>query len=85
MYKSSVCSILTYGSEARRLAPRICAALNGVNASMVRKITARTIREDAADGKTFDLVKWIRVRRLQWLGHILRMGTERKVNQSFSL
>ena len=82
LYKSSVCSILTYGSEAWRLTPTVSAALNGANSSMVSIITGRSIREEAAEGKTFDLLKWIRARKLQWLGHILRMGTERKVKQA---
>ena len=82
LYKSSVCSILTYGSEAWRLTPNVCAALNGANSSMVSKITGRTIRDEATDGKTFDLIKWIRARKLQWLGHILRMGSERKIKQA---
>ena len=58
------------------------AALNGANASMISIITGRTNREEAAEEKTFDLVKWIRARRLQWLGHILRMTQERKVKQA---
>ena len=82
LYKSSVCSILTYGSEAWRLTTKVCAALNGANSSMVSRITGRTIREEAIEGKTFDLVKWIRARKLQWLGHILRMGTERKIKRA---
>ena len=82
LYKSSVCSILTYGSEAWRLTPNVCATLNGANSSMVSKITGRTIRDEATDGKTFDLLKWIRARKLQWLGHILRMGRERKIKQA---
>ena len=82
LYKSSVCSILTYGSEAWRLTPTVCAALNGANSSMVSKITGRTIREEATAGKTFDLIRWIRARKLQWLGHILRMGEERKLKRS---
>ena len=28
-------------------------------------ITGRTVREEATSDKTFDLVKWIRVRKLQ--------------------
>ena len=32
--------------------------------------------------KTFALVLCIRARRLQWLGHILRMGTDRYVKQT---
>ena len=39
LYQASVCSILTYGSEAWRLTPDVCAALNGANACMVSKIT----------------------------------------------
>ena len=65
LYKSSVCSILTYGSEAWRLTTEVKAALNGANASMISIITGRTNREEASEGKTFDLVKWIRARRLQ--------------------
>ena len=49
---------------------------------MVSKITGGTIRDEATDEKTFDLIKWIRVRKLQWLGHILRMGRERKIKQA---
>ena len=84
LYKSSVCSVLTYGSEAWRLTPAVCAALNGANSSMVRKITDKTIREEVTKGKTFDLLLWIRVRKLQRLGHIslLRMDRKRKVNQT---
>ena len=82
LYKSSVCSILTYGSEAWRLTPQVCAALNGANSTMVSKITDRSIRDEASADKTFDLVKWIRTRKLQWLGHILRMGPERKIKQA---
>ena len=81
LYKSSVCSILTYGSETWTLTAEVKAALNGANASMVSIITERSNREEAAEGKTFDLVKWIRARRLQWLGHTLRMTEERKVKQ----
>ena len=70
LYKSSVCGvqythILTYGSEAWTLTKEVCAALNGANSIMVSVITDRTIREEASDGKTFDLLRWIRVRKLQ--------------------
>ena len=82
LYKSSVYSILTYGSEAWRLTTAVKAALNGANATMVSIITGNTVREEASDGKLFDLVKWIRARRLQWLGHILRMTKERKIKQA---
>ena len=61
---------------------RVAAALNGANASMVSIITGKTVREESAVGKSFDLVKWVRARKLQWLGHILRMGPERKLKQA---
>ena len=73
---------MTYGSEAWRLTPKVRAALNGANASMVSIITGNTIREESTEGKLFDLVKWIRARRLQWIGHILRMPPERKIKQT---
>ena len=82
LYKSSVCSILTYGSEAWRMTAKVSAALNGANSSMVSVITGKTIREEATDGKTFDLVAWIRARKLQWVGHILRMGPDRMIKQA---
>ena len=49
---------------------------------MVSVITGRTAHEEASEGKTFNIVRWIRARRLQWLGHILRMGTDRKLKQA---
>ena len=64
------------------MTPDVSATLNGANASMVSKITGRGIRDEAIDGKSFDLVKWIRVSKLQWLGHILGMVTERKIKQA---
>ena len=61
---------------------RVTVVLNGADASMVSIITSKTVREESAVGKSFDLVKWIRARKLQWLGHILRMGRERKLKQA---
>ena len=36
-------------------------------------------QETSSKWCTFDIVVWIRARRLQWVGHILRMGKERKI------
>ena len=83
LYKASVCSILTYGSEAWTLNAKVMRKLNGANAHMVSAITGRTVQQEAsAKWRTFDLVKWIRARRLQWLGHILRLGPERLIKQA---
>ena len=83
LYKACVCSILTYGSEAWRLTKKVSAALNGANARMVSVITDRTVHQEASPKThTFDLVRWIRARRLQWVGHILRLGRDRKIKQA---
>ena len=82
LYKSCICSVLTYGSEAWKLTTKVKAALNGANSRMVSVITGNTIHEEASNDKTFDLMMWIRARRLQWLGHILRLGTDRAIKQA---
>ena len=83
LYKSCVCSILTYGCEAWCLDVETRKAINGANASMVSVMTGKSQHQEASSKwRTFDLVAWVRARRLQWLGHILRMGSERKVKQA---
>ena len=83
LYKASVCSILTYGSEAWTLTKEVRRAINGANSQMVSVITGKTPHQEASGKwRTFDLVMWIRARRLQWTGHILRMGSERKLKQA---
>ena len=64
---TSVCSILTYGSEVWRLTTEVCVTLNGTNSIMVNVITGRTIRDKTTEDNWFDLLEWIRVRKLQWL------------------
>ncbi len=50
---------------------------------MLSVISDKTQHEEASvETRTFDLIMWVRARRLQWLGHILRMGTERKLKQA---
>ena len=73
LYVSAVCSIMIYGSEAWILDAATQRALNGANSKMVSQITGRTIREEAVEGKTYDVVAGIRATRLRWLGLILRM------------
>ena len=48
--------------------------INGVNSRLVSRITGNTIHEEVNKWtRTFDVVAWIRARRLQWAGHILRI------------
>ena len=50
---------------------------------MLSVISGKTPHEEASkDTRTFDLLRWIRARRLQWLGHIMRMGKDRKLKQA---
>ena len=66
LYRSSVCSILTYGSEAWYLTSSVTRALNGANSQMMAIITGKTQQQEASKStQTFDLIKWIRARRLQ--------------------
>ena len=71
---------MTYGSEAWLLDAEVATALNGASSQMMSVITSKTPRvEVTKDTCTFDLLRWIRTRRFQWIGHILRMGPERKL------
>ena len=48
IYKTGVCSKMTYGSEAWCLNARVCTILNGANARMVARITNKTVHEEAS-------------------------------------
>ena len=53
--------------------------MNGVNAMMLSHITGRTQHEEASKSSTtLDLVRCIRARRQQWVGHILRIEDENR-------
>ena len=57
--------------------------INGANAQMMRVISGKTPHQEASPKwRSFDIVKWIRARRLAWVGHILRLGPERKIKQA---
>ena len=65
----------------------VCEKLNGANTQMVSTIVQShqgkhpAHKEASNKCRSFDLslVRWIRARRLDSLGHILRMGIDRKL------
>ena len=57
--------------------------INGANSRMVSVITGNTQRQEATEATcTFNLVRAIRARRLQCLGHILRMDEGRLLRKA---
>ena len=83
LYKSAICSLFTYGSEAWALDENTRATINGANARCMNWITGRGIHVEAsARTRTYDLVGAIRKRKYKWLGHILRMDRGRLVKHA---
>ena len=83
IYTSACCSILVYGSEAWRLTEQACKIINGANAFMLSHITGKSKREEAtAVTTTFDILVWIRARRLKWAGHILCLDDKRLIRHT---
>ena len=77
LYQAAVCSILTYGCETWDLCPKTIRRLNGANSTMLARITDKSIQQEArATTTSLNLVQKIRIRRLKWLGHILRAGPQ---------
>ena len=78
LYIACCCSILVWGSEAWMLNEEACKCINGTNAHMLAHITNKTKREEATPATTtFNILAWIRARRLRWVGHILRLKDRR--------
>ena len=83
IYKAAVTSILTYGSEAWRLTEKAKAKINGTNARLIARITGKTAHEEASPrNQTFNIIRAIRKRKHEWLGHILRMDECRLVKHA---
>ena len=69
----TVVSLLTCGCESWSLTQEVMRKLNGCNSQMLVRITGRSVRDEVRSiTSSFDLVKTVRVRRLRWLGQILR-------------
>ena len=81
LYKSSVCSTFTHGSDTWALKPAALRSVNGFNSRSLHRITGRTYRMEAVE-PSFDLVRAVRQRRKRWLGHILRMPEHRLLRRT---
>ena len=90
LYIAACCSILVYGSEAWLLDESASRCINGANAYMLSHITGKSKREEAMVATTtFNILAWIRARRLKWVGHILRLkkrrGEERLIKKTLKV
>ena len=80
VYKTAICSLFTYGSEAWTMNKQAKAMLNGANARCLSRFTGKDAHQEASvRTRSYDLVTAVMLRRRKWLGHILRMGDERLV------
>ena len=76
-------SVLTYGCESWRLESKAKMRINGANARMLSRITGKTAHQEASRRtQTFDIIKAIIKRKLQWLGHILRFKEDRLIKHA---
>ena len=83
LYIAACCSILVYGSEGWCLTEEACRVINGANAYMLSHVTGKTKHEEAAAATTtFNIISWIRARRLKWVGHILRLDDKRLIKKT---
>ena len=85
LYMSGVCSILTHAMEAWKLTEEVARRLrgwNGRNLALIvtGKCEAETIRAQTRH-PVRDMVAMLRVRRLRWVGHILRMDDSRRLKK----
>ena len=80
LYNAAVGSLFTYGCEGWELSPPTLRRLNGANSKLLSHFTGKTIVQEARPATTsYNLNLGIRKRRLCWLGHILRMDSNRMV------
>ena len=86
IYKAAVVSLPTYGSEAWHLSEKAKASINGANARCLSRITGKTAHtEVSARSRTFDILKAIRKRKFEWIGHILRLNDDRLVKHAIKV
>ena len=77
---AAVCSVLSYGFESWLLTEKAAVKLRHWTAGALAHLTGRT-REEEYKVPTIDTVLWLRLRRLKWVGHVLRLPSERLVKK----
>ena len=81
LYKTAVCSTLTHACEAWDFTKEARRTVNGFNSRCLNRLTGKSYRATATD-PDFDLVLAIRKRRMRYLGHLLRMSSDRLVRRT---
>ena len=74
LYIAAVVSVGTHGFESWNFTEAVMKKLRGWNGRCLSRITGRSVKRESSVRQcpTFDLVKYLRARRLEWLGEILR-------------
>ena len=78
LYHVCVCSSLTHCCEAWTLSRTVIRSINWFNSRCLHVMTGEHYRETAT-APAYDLVLAVRRRRLRYLGHVLRMPSDRMV------
>jgi hypothetical protein len=80
LYKTAVCSTFTHACEAWDMSQGVVKMINGFNSRCLHRVTDKSYRSTAT-APDYNLVLAIRQRRLRYVGHILRMDSERLVKR----
>ena len=80
LYKTAVCSTFTHACEAWDMSQRVVKMINGFNSRCLHRVTGKSYRSTAS-APDYNLVLAIRRRRLRYVGHILRMDSDRLVKR----
>ena len=83
LYIVGVCSAFTHGCEAWSLTDSIRKSINGFNSRCLSTITGKDFRETATHPDFNNIISAIMRRRLQFVGHILRIDSQRLLRRTF--
>ena len=75
LFRAAVLSVMAHGSEAWWLCEKAVVKLRSWGARCLARVTGREVREEYL-APTVSVVGNLRVRRLRWLGHVLRLPEE---------